>query len=290
MSSTNNYISIVEELASDRMTPRTIPAAINRAVVLMDSLCHRVANRHRNYARLTWDADRDDLYQIVRTVEAEMLKKIAAGTPMAREWVHNWEAAVFVRARSAITQYADSGAVTQVSGYTSAARRQRSLAKFRTELEIAGTPPDDDALLAEYNRYVTHSRSNPKRQGAFAVKADLAQPIRFLSTDTASPPADPVQDPTSTVDSTIDMIDLIQEVLRACHSESLVLHRVAVHWLGWFPDGGEPSVQDIAKASDISVSTARRYISRVIEITAAQLTERGCGPQVDTAADFRPEA
>lgn len=268
--SSSGYIEIVEQLACGEIQDPTIPEAVSRAIVLMEPLCHRVANRYRNYAGLTWNVDHEDLYQIVRTVEAKMLSRVASRTKMALEWVETWEASTFVRARSAISTYADSGAVTGMSGHTSTARRQRSLSRFRDEMEMAQADLiSADQLLEEYNTYVAKSRSNPRKQSAFAVEADIVAPTKLVPTapDTLTDPQ--YVDPTTTV----DVSDTIQRVLRRCKKEDPTLHQVAVVWLGWFPDGDQKSAAQVASSLGVSQSTAGRYIARVKEIASSELSE-----------------
>jgi len=260
------YMDEIDHLL-DPHTPKVeIPLIINRAIMLMDSLCYRIVSQHSNYARLT-RADNEDLIQIVRTVEFKMLNQVAERTPEALSWVPRWEPAVSVRARSAIANYADSGAVTQVSGYTPSARRQRSLSRFRSELEQSSVEPiTDEYLIDQYNDYIANARKSPRRQGAFATEADLNAPVRFYPSDPVERTCGVEADRASEIDASMDMLSIIRRVLAAAREEDVKLEQVAQLMLGWYPDGVQPTNAEVARELRIPTSTAGNRIHRVKEI------------------------
>ncbi|MHB8318096.1 MAG: hypothetical protein ACYDEP_02525 [Acidimicrobiales bacterium] len=238
---------------------------ITDIVVATDDLCSRVAHRHSRYAGLDWTRDADDLIELVREVELKMLNLIADGDERAMDFVPSWESAIFIRGRAVIRSYADSVAVTGISGYTGAKRRQRSLDQHRHLIESAlHEPITVHDLIEDWNASVTSTRTNPRKQGAFAVEADVAAPIRVHphapdTLSTTQPDAD------SSLDH-VEASDFVARTIAACRDESGQLGQIAAVYLGWYPDGEPSTPTEVAQTLGISVYLARKGIRRVKDV------------------------
>lgn len=267
-----DYMDVVLALATQKVPLKTIPDAVNHAIVSMDGLTQRVANNYRRYARLTWQRDRDDMCQIVREVAASMLQQLVDQTPVAiKQYPEMWESSLMVRARSAISAYADSSATTGIGRYTSAARRRRSIANMRSKW---GTIPDAE-LLALYNDFVAHARKDPHRQSAFVTEADLAAPMKIY------PAADNVIEARAGATAPelaperLDYTKAIARCIKRCVDEDPDLGQAARGWLGWWPDGEPLTVIDLARRLQISRREASIYVLRIQTLMAAELGALG---------------
>jgi len=259
----------VQELLHELTTCRTVnpdseQQIITDIIVLTDDLCSRVAHRHCRYTGLDWAQDSDDLIELVLEVELQMLNSIAAGDPRALDCIPTWEAAVFVRGHSAIRSYADSPAVTGISGYTGVKRRQRALEQHRRAIQAALHEPLSTAELVEdWNATVASTRKDPKKQGAFATEADIANPVRVYPTDPGGLSGTAL--PMSTFDRS-DAADIVHRVVSLCWAEGKQLGQVADCWLSWYPDGDPISPTEVAARIGISVYQVTRAIRQVREV------------------------
>ncbi len=266
------YMDLVVALANGTVPPKTIPDTVNRAIVGMDALAQRVANNYRRYACLTWNRDRDDLCQIVREVAAAMLRQLVDQTSVAVEqYPANWEASLVVRARSALSAYADSSAVTGVGRYTSASRRQRSIAKMREKLPMAS----DAELLTLYNDYVAHARKDPLRQSAFATEADLVAPIRIRPTEDSAIEAHAGAATLDSLPERLDYSKAISRCIQRCRTEDPGLGAAATCWFHWWPDDEPLTIIDVARQLRIPRRQAAEYVSRIKTVMSDELRAVG---------------
>lgn len=214
-----------------------------------DDLCARVARWCNHYRGLDWARDGDDLTQLVREVELVMLNHIIDDTSGLDAQIPHWEAALRTRARSAIAAYADSPAVTGISGNTAARRRQRAIAHHRQQIDAARRDPAPlDEVVASYNAQVARARKNPSKQSAFATSADLADPATVT-------PAGSDHYTGSLHQSEFDQVEaslLIEQVVQECVSVNPLTGEIAREWLSWFPDNQQLTTSDVVRRLGIS--------------------------------------
>ncbi len=217
-------------------------------------------------------------------VAASMLQQLVAHTPVAVQlYPAMWESALMVRSRSALSAYSDSGAVTGVGRYTSAARRQRSIAKMRDRLPTIS----DAELLAQYNDYVARARKDPRRQSAFATEADLAAPIRIRPTEDSAieAHAGSTASDSDSVPEHLDYSNAISRCIQRCRRDDRGLGVAATYWLGWWPDGEPPTMTDMARELGVSRRQAGLYVSQVKAVMAEELRAIGLAETNTSASD-----
>jgi len=235
------------------------------AVVLRhtEPLCGHLARTCCRYPGLRFERDFDDLANIARTVEFEMLQRLSAGTPHAVHWVNAWVPYLAERVRSAVRRFAQSSENTGFTGATGIARRRAAFAASG----LGGTSVLDlDTAIASYNDGITASRADPGRQGAFVTRADLEMP--------------PVAAPTDDFDAIVrfgsgefdgvDVTDVITRTIDACNAVGERHGTVASIWFDGFRNGGEPTAAEIAPRVGVSEATVRRILREVKAIFRAQ--------------------
>lgn len=214
-----------------------------------DELCARVARWCNHYRGLDWARDGEDLTQIVRMVELTMLNHIIDEAPGFDDLIPNWEAALRTRARSAIAAYADSPAVTGISGNTANRRRQRAIAHHRQQIDAARQDPATlEEVVASYNAQVAQSRKNPSKQSAFATSADLADPATVIPAGSDHYTGSLHQDDFDQVEASL----LIEQVVQECVSFDPLTGDIARVWLSWYPDNQKLTTSDVVRRLGIS--------------------------------------
>ncbi|MHB1718045.1 MAG: helix-turn-helix domain-containing protein [Acidimicrobiales bacterium] len=254
--------ALLEALSGCRSTDPSVEAQIVVDIVIAtDDLCGRIAHRHCRYAGLDWGRDADDLISLVREAELSLLADIAAGDKDALACVPGFEAGLFTRGHSAIRAYADSVAVTGVSGYTGVKRRQRALVQHQRRIQESGVEPlSPSELVADWNATVASMRKNPRKQGAFAVEADVANPVRVYPQDPHDLSA---MLPATTPIESVETADAIRRTVILCEAQDATLGQVASLWFAWYPDGEMATTQEIANQLSISSRSVRQCIHRI---------------------------
>lgn len=225
----------------------------------MDTMCSRVARWANRYRGLDWGRDGDDLTQLVREVALVMVDEVIAGSD---DHLVNWEAALRVRSRSAVSAYSDSGSVSGISGYTTARRRQRALAAYRSRLDSARQEPaSDEEVLESYNARMRAKRSNPQKQSAFATQADLVAPASVVLGDGSDRYAD-AQAQADDLFGQMEASLLIEQVVEECASIDAESGEIARYWLSWYPDDVPLTTSDVVRHFDISRFKAEAGVQR----------------------------
>lgn len=218
-------------LADPSLSEREKDDVIAEAAAKLSALCVKIARMHAKYPGLVWSRDGDDLVQLVQEQALLKLRKIATEGNHAGV---NFEVQLSSSARGKIRDYADSGQSTMIARGGAAHRRAR--VEF-VKREMA------NRLVAETD--------TPDFTGAATLIFD--NDVEAVSASDAS--------------GHLEMQNTIDRTLEECaRYDSPILLAVAVEMFSGFPNGGTPSVAQVARHLDLSYTTAKRRFDEVANI------------------------
>lgn len=251
-----------------------------------DDTVWRVARSVSRRPGIIWKTHGDDIAQVVRITLWQMLKNIGAGITFPLQY-EAWEAALFVRARSAVSEWADSGEVTGFSGHSGMARRKRSLYQIRSQLEMDyGRQVDDEEVVEVYNGRLDGDGDH-RSHSAPATIADFAEPQFTQHVDMTLIPSEVMVETLVTEKlSTEATAQLIEQCVAEASSVNVELGEIARTWFSPWPDGDLLPATEVAGILGISPARVRNRMLTIRAIFIGQHVVGG-GKDEETLAIAR---
>ena len=221
-----------------------------------------VARKVSRQPGLTWENHRDDIVQLVRETHWRMLEHIGAGFTFPVPF-EAWEAALCVRARSAVRAWAESVEVTGISSYSGVARRRRALHELRERFEVdLGLLMSDEEVVETYNDRVHPDDDGRRKHSAQATGDDLAGVSIARGMDLAYlPSAETVERLVTDQLSTEAVTQLIAQTIEEASAANPQLGEIAKAWFSPWPEGDLLSTVEVARLVGVSASTARKALA-----------------------------
>ena len=267
--STSSTAEALEAIRAEE-DPERRALLVNRFLSARRPLCVSIARRAAGKRPgLSWSRDGDDLTAIAMSVAAELVQRSTTGKAGDPPW--RWEAMLTTRANSAIREWAESSALSGVSGMTGAMRRRRSIVTTweRLAADTGRTPTTAEVLAAQ--RGDALGRSNPGKQGALATAQDVAEiDAAFVTHLQAAESIADFQDPLAD----IELEDTIRSIVTQCAEVDDMLGAFADVWLHRVVSDPDP-LSVVARDVGVGPALARRLVVQVREVAAGVLSRAG---------------
>lgn len=240
---------------------------INEFLAVRMGLFRSIARYHCVRFGVSVPDNIEDFASIVSMTAYEMLVRHVED-PVERERIENFDAMLRLASKAKVRGFADKD-LTPGSGMTSTMRRVRLLHATRDAMRHElGREPNDDEVVAEHNRNMWKSRSNPVKQGMLATVEDMG--VKRESVDIENHDRDynqPID--TEFVLHPVEGPKFVKLLVDRTAEYNPVLGQAADLWLsGLYAEGQEPrtaSVKEVAEAMGISTATARSHIRKIKE-------------------------
>ena len=270
MKMSDNFTSQLRELAALECGTTEWRALAERVSSEAEPLVDAAARRCSRVPGTVWTRDSDDIYQIARMTHWTMLDHVGVAQPLD-ELIESWDAALAVRVYAAVRAWAETSAVTGLSGYSGVVRRMRSLNAVRSELESAfGQTTSLAEAVDVYNGRLAAGVGG-RVHGAHATAADVGG-VRY--------------DHLVAVDELEDALDLEVSAISRVSTERIVsrcvdeaaavdpeLGEIAAVWLRSWDDGGVASIAEVVRRCGITAPSARSAVTRLRSIAQRVATE-----------------